>query len=112
MRWDTETSCGSIMNLGPPSIRLDPLNKHASVCRDNVGIIEPYNKEKKRGPYLCISSQELKELGGLQNIKAELPDWPVSDDTILHLATAEGLATGKLRHHPKHAPILLFDSGF
>ncbi|KAM9426644.1 ADP-ribosylarginine hydrolase isoform 3-T3 [Pholidichthys leucotaenia] len=39
--------------------------------------------------------QELQELGGLKNIKAELPDWPVSDDTVLHLATAEGLATGK-----------------
>lgn len=41
--------------------------------------------------------QELKELGGLKNIKAELPDWPVSDDTVLHLATAEGLATGELK---------------
>lgn len=40
--------------------------------------------------------QELKELGGLQKIKAELPDWPVSDDTVLHLATAEGLSTGEL----------------
>ncbi|KAF3702357.1 [Protein ADP-ribosylarginine] hydrolase [Channa argus] len=39
--------------------------------------------------------QELKELGGLKNIKVELPEWPVSDDTVLHLATAEGLATGK-----------------
>ncbi|XP_061160401.1 ADP-ribosylarginine hydrolase [Syngnathus typhle] len=38
--------------------------------------------------------KELEELGGLQNIKVELPDWPVSDDTVLHLATAEGLATG------------------
>lgn len=43
-----------------------------------------------------MSLQELKELGGLKNIKAELPDWPVSDDTVLHLATAEGLATGEL----------------
>lgn len=41
--------------------------------------------------------QELKELGGLKSIKAELPDWPVSDDTVLHLATAEGLATGELK---------------
>ncbi|TKS89866.1 [Protein ADP-ribosylarginine] hydrolase [Collichthys lucidus] len=41
-----------------------------------------------------VIHQELKELGGLKNIKAELPDWPVSDDTVLHLATAEGLATG------------------
>ncbi|XP_068610607.1 ADP-ribosylarginine hydrolase isoform X2 [Brachionichthys hirsutus] len=39
--------------------------------------------------------EELKELGGLEKIQAELPDWPVSDDTVLHLATAEGLATGK-----------------
>lgn len=54
---------------------------------------------RKKNPYLCISSQELKELGGLQNIKAELPDWPVSDDTVLHLATAEGLATGERQRH-------------
>ncbi|XP_016113724.1 ADP-ribosylarginine hydrolase [Sinocyclocheilus grahami] len=39
--------------------------------------------------------QELQELGGLKNISVELPDWPVSDDTVLHLATAEALATGK-----------------
>ncbi|XP_067101206.1 ADP-ribosylarginine hydrolase [Osmerus mordax] len=39
--------------------------------------------------------QELKKLGGLNNITVKLPDWPVSDDTVLHLATAEALATGK-----------------
>ncbi|KAI4898527.1 hypothetical protein NFI96_027909, partial [Prochilodus magdalenae] len=39
--------------------------------------------------------QELQELGGLKNITVELPDWPVSDDTVLHLATAEALVTGK-----------------
>ncbi|XP_031700058.1 protein ADP-ribosylarginine hydrolase-like protein 1 isoform X2 [Anarrhichthys ocellatus] len=46
--------------------------------------------------------QELKELGGVKNIKAELPDWPVSDDTVLHLATAEGLATGKAGEELMH----------
>ncbi|XP_072522878.1 ADP-ribosylhydrolase ARH1-like isoform X2 [Salminus brasiliensis] len=39
--------------------------------------------------------QAVKNLGGLKNITAKLPDWPVSDDTVLHLATAEALATGK-----------------
>ncbi|KAM6228145.1 LOW QUALITY PROTEIN: ADP-ribosylhydrolase ARH1-like [Porphyrio hochstetteri] len=37
---------------------------------------------------------ELVELGGLGAITLEPPQWPVSDDTVLHLATAEGLATG------------------
>ncbi|XP_061300426.1 ADP-ribosylhydrolase ARH1-like [Pezoporus flaviventris] len=37
---------------------------------------------------------ELEELGGLEAIVLEPPEWPVSDDTVLHLATAEGLATG------------------
>lgn len=37
---------------------------------------------------------ELAELGGLEAITLKPPEWPVSDDTILHLATAEGLATG------------------
>lgn len=40
--------------------------------------------------------QELRALGGLASIKAEPPDWPLSADTLLHLATAEGLATGGL----------------
>uniref|UniRef100_A0A1W7RJJ9 ADP-ribosylarginine hydrolase n=1 Tax=Agkistrodon contortrix contortrix TaxID=8713 RepID=A0A1W7RJJ9_AGKCO len=39
--------------------------------------------------------QELQEMGGLGKIRVALPDWPVSDDTVLHLATAEALATGK-----------------
>ncbi|XP_076219895.1 ADP-ribosylhydrolase ARH1-like [Aptenodytes patagonicus] len=37
---------------------------------------------------------ELAELGGLEAITLEPPEWPVSDDTVLHLATTEGLATG------------------
>lgn len=39
--------------------------------------------------------QELQEMGGLGKIRVTLPDWPVSDDTVLHLATAEALATGE-----------------
>ncbi|NXY87403.1 ADPRH hydrolase, partial [Alcedo cyanopectus] len=37
---------------------------------------------------------ELAELGGLGAITLQPPEWPVSDDTVLLLATAEGLATG------------------
>ncbi|XP_053327049.1 ADP-ribosylhydrolase ARH1-like [Spea bombifrons] len=46
--------------------------------------------------------RELQELGGLKSIRASLPDWPVSDDTVLHLATGEGLATGKLQDELYH----------
>ncbi|KYO25070.1 protein ADP-ribosylarginine hydrolase [Alligator mississippiensis] len=37
---------------------------------------------------------ELAALGGLAALRVAPPDWPVSDDTVLHLATAEALATG------------------
>ncbi|XP_070539701.1 ADP-ribosylhydrolase ARH1-like [Ptychodera flava] len=39
--------------------------------------------------------KELAELGGLGKIVAELPGWPISDDTVMHIATGEALATGK-----------------
>jgi ADP-ribosylarginine hydrolase len=35
--------------------------------------------------------EELEDLGGLNKIKVELPDWKVSDDTVMHMATAEAL---------------------
>ncbi|CAJ0966980.1 unnamed protein product [Ranitomeya imitator] len=46
----------------------------------------------KSGPQIHA---ELQALGGLDKIRAALPDWPVSDDTVLHLATGESLASGK-----------------
>ena len=48
----------------------------------------------------CHSGQdiheELQELGGLQNI--EIKGWMVSDDTVLHLATAEALVSSWKTH--------------
>jgi len=52
-----------------------------------------------------LALQELSELGGLKNIEVRLPDWPVSDDTVLHLATAEGLATGELENTPRPSAV-------
>ncbi|XP_075920890.1 ADP-ribosylhydrolase ARH1-like isoform X2 [Petromyzon marinus] len=40
---------------------------------------------------------ELAGLGGLSRLRLAPPTWPVSDDTVLHLATAEALA----RHSEK-----------
>jgi ADP-ribosylarginine hydrolase len=34
---------------------------------------------------------ELQSLGGLENLKIEKTNWRVSDDTVMHLATAEAL---------------------
>ena len=34
--------------------------------------------------------EQLRELGGIEKITTALPDWPISDDTVMHLATAEG----------------------
>lgn len=36
--------------------------------------------------------EELKSLGGLDNIMINSTDWKVSDDTVMHIATAKGLA--------------------
>ncbi|KAF5892113.1 protein ADP-ribosylarginine hydrolase-like [Clarias magur] len=40
-------------------------------------------------------NEDVRRLGGVKNITVSLPVWPVSDDTVLHLATGEALATGK-----------------
>ncbi|XP_066520303.1 ADP-ribosylhydrolase ARH1-like [Hoplias malabaricus] len=45
--------------------------------------------------YGPVIHKEVKQMGGLKKINVKLPEWPVSDDTVLHLATAEALATGK-----------------
>lgn len=40
-----------------------------------------------------IIHERLKELGGVENIKVDVKNWRLSDDTVLHLATAEGLVS-------------------
>ncbi|XP_061173547.1 ADP-ribosylhydrolase ARH1-like [Saccostrea echinata] len=36
--------------------------------------------------------EELKNMGGLNSIHVKVPQWLVSDDTVMHLATAEALS--------------------
>ncbi|XP_062457655.1 inactive ADP-ribosyltransferase ARH2 isoform X2 [Rhea pennata] len=38
--------------------------------------------------------QELKEIGGLENLVLSSDKWPVSDNTLMHMATAEAIITG------------------
>ena len=53
-----------------------------------------WEKVDCRTHYCLISGpkihEELAELGGVEAITAELPGWPISDDTVMHIATAEG----------------------
>ncbi|XP_019614848.1 PREDICTED: protein ADP-ribosylarginine hydrolase-like [Branchiostoma belcheri] len=44
--------------------------------------------------------EELQEMGGLDKVKVELPDWMVSDDTVMHLATAEALMEASAKDRP------------
>jgi len=81
------------MDRGSATLELYKAGMLLSGVGDALGYRNQLWEYNESGPAI---HQELKELGGLQNIKAELPDWPVSDDTVLHLATAEGLATGKM----------------
>uniref|UniRef100_A0A8B9Q6A0 ADP-ribosylhydrolase like 1 n=1 Tax=Apteryx owenii TaxID=8824 RepID=A0A8B9Q6A0_APTOW len=37
--------------------------------------------------------QELKEIGGLENLVLSSDKWPVSDNTLMHMATAEAIIT-------------------
>ncbi|KAK3579430.1 hypothetical protein CHS0354_028227 [Potamilus streckersoni] len=38
-----------------------------------------------------IIHNELEKMGGIENVTVKLPDWMISDDTVMHLATAEAL---------------------
>ncbi|XP_042333240.1 protein ADP-ribosylarginine hydrolase-like isoform X2 [Sceloporus undulatus] len=74
---------------------------HAAMVLSGAGDALGYRNQRweycTSGPQI---HQELQEMGGLGKVRAILPDWPVSDDTVLHLATAEALATGTSQLHP------------
>ncbi|XP_053550866.1 ADP-ribosylhydrolase ARH1 isoform X2 [Bombina bombina] len=81
------------MDNKPPSRDLYRAALLLSAAGDALGYRNQLWEYCKSGPQIL---KELQELGGLSSLRVTLPDWPISDDTVLHLATAEGLATGKL----------------
>lgn len=46
--------------------------------------------------------QELKEIGGLENLVLSPDKWPVSDNTLMHMATAEAVITGRYGGNSGH----------
>lgn len=61
----------------------------------------------------CTSGEyihkKLKELGGVQRIRVKPPEWIVSDDTVMHLATADALVKNKRCQDKENLYSLLAD---
>lgn len=58
-----------------------------SAAGDAIGYFGGRWEFEYSGPVIHV---QLKQLGGLEQIDVSRRSWPVSDDTVLHLATAEG----------------------
>ncbi|XP_066562425.1 inactive ADP-ribosyltransferase arh2 isoform X2 [Amia ocellicauda] len=66
----------------------------AAMVLGGVGDALGYRKGKWES---CASGlliqEELKTLGGLENLKLDADNWPLSDGTLMHMTTAEALIT-------------------
>lgn len=77
---------------GPPRVEAYRAGMVLSGAGDALGYRGSLWEYCPSGPQI---QAELAALGGLAALRVAPPDWPVSDDTVLHLATAEALATGE-----------------
>ena len=66
----------------------------ASMVLSGTGDALGYNQGEWE---FCTSGKQIHKevaaLGGIDNIDVSLPDWIVSDDTVMHLATGDALVS-------------------
>ena len=58
---------------------------------DALGYRNAFMENSASGPRV---QEELQKVGGLDHLVLAPEKWPVSDNTIMHMATAEALVTG------------------
>ncbi|KAM9584881.1 inactive ADP-ribosyltransferase ARH2 isoform 2-T2 [Trichechus inunguis] len=67
----------------------------AAMLLGSVGDALGYRNASKENSALGTKIRaELKQIGGLEQLVLSPEKWPVSDNTIMHIATAEALTTG------------------
>lgn len=67
----------------------------AAMVLGGVGDALGYANVCRESSALGSVQEELQKIGGLDHLVLSPGEWPVSDNTIMHLATAEALATGR-----------------
>jgi ADP-ribosylglycohydrolase len=67
----------------------------AAMLLGSVGDALGYGNICRENSVLGSIQEELQKTGGLDSLVLSPGRWPVSDNTIMHMATAEALTTGR-----------------
>lgn len=71
----------------------------AAMLLGSVGDALGYGNVCRENSVLGSIQEELQKTGGLDSLVLSPGKWPVSDNTIMHIATAEALTTGRTGWH-------------
>lgn len=71
----------------------------AAMLLGSVGDALGYGNVCRENSVLGSIQEELQRTGGLDSLVLSPGRWPVSDNTIMHMATAEALTTGRTGWH-------------
>lgn len=71
----------------------------AAMLLGGVGDALGYGNVCRENSALGSIQEELQKTGGLDSLVLSPGKWPVSDNTIMHMATAEALTTGRTDGH-------------